>query len=66
MIVWPFAEFFAAIAGKEPVMNRYTARTSQSKYQFSGEKLTNTIDFNYRNMDLSISEFGNFFIKDHL
>lgn len=65
-LIWPFAEFFAAIAGKEPVMNRYTARTSQSKYQFSGEKLKKTIDFKYRNMDLSISEFGNFFIKDHL
>lgn len=64
-IVWPFAEFFAAITRKEPVMNRYTAKSSQSKNEFSGEKLTKTIDFKYRNMDLSISEFGNFFLKDH-
>ncbi|MDD2411651.1 MAG: NAD-dependent epimerase/dehydratase family protein [Bacteroidales bacterium] len=65
-IVWPFAEFFATITRKEPVMNRYTAQSSQSKKEFSGEKLTKTIDFKYRNMDFSISEFGSFFLNDHL
>ncbi len=63
-LVWPIAELIAIIFGKEPVLNRYTARTSQKKNQFSSEKLTKTLDFKFRNVDSSIHEFGKLFLND--
>lgn len=63
-MVWPIAELVAYVSGKEPILNRYTARTSQKSNQFSGKKLEKTLNFKYREIDTSILEFGALFLKD--
>lgn len=63
-LIWPIAELVAYVSGKEPILNRYTARTSQKSNQFTGEKLEKRLNFKHRDIDTSIKEYGAFFLKD--
>lgn len=63
-ILWPFSELISFFTGNDPILSRFTARTSQQKYLFSGEKITQETGFKYRKIKDSISEFGKLYKGD--
>jgi hypothetical protein len=47
-LLWPLESIRARLTGKAPLITRETARSASSWYAFDGQKITQTIDFQYR------------------
>jgi hypothetical protein len=55
------ASFFT---GKRPLITRDTVSSSNQKNQYSGEKISRSIGFEYRSLDSSITDIAEIFLKD--
>ncbi|MFO8055083.1 MAG: NAD-dependent epimerase/dehydratase family protein [Bacteroidales bacterium] len=64
-IAWRLQTPWALISSKTPMITRETARSAMEKNYYDGSKITKYINFNYRPLEQSIEEIGEFFKKDH-
>ncbi|HZL11029.1 MAG TPA: NAD-dependent epimerase/dehydratase family protein [Prolixibacteraceae bacterium] len=63
-IAWRMAKAGSFFTGKRPLITRDTVSSSNQKNQYSGEKITRTIGFEYRSLDSSIADIAEIFLKD--
>ncbi|MBC34600.1 MAG: hypothetical protein CL663_00945 [Bacteroidetes bacterium] len=63
-IVWRVEAFKSLITGSKPIITRETAFTANKQYQFSSNKLLTSIEFSYRSVSSSVSDFCKLFLKD--
>jgi len=63
-IAWRMAKAASFFTGKRPVITRDTVSGTNQKNQYSGEKIEKSIGFEYRSLDLSISDIAEIFLKD--
>jgi dihydroflavonol-4-reductase len=49
-VLWPVEAVRSALTGSTPLITRETARSARSLYRMNGEKITETIDFQYHNL----------------
>jgi nucleoside-diphosphate-sugar epimerase len=63
-IAWRMAKAGSFFTGKPPVITREAVSGTNQKNQYSGEKITRTIGFEYRSLDSSISDIAEIFLKD--
>jgi dihydroflavonol-4-reductase len=49
-VLWPIEAVRSAITGSSPLITRETARSARSLYQMNGEKITQTLDFQYHSL----------------
>ncbi len=49
-VLWPVEAVRSALTGSTPLITRETARSARSLYRMNGEKITETLDFQYRNL----------------
>ncbi|MVM41794.1 NAD-dependent epimerase/dehydratase family protein [Spirosoma sp. HMF3257] len=47
-MLWPLEAVRAWMTGKAPLITRETARSASSHYQYNGQKIRQTLDFQYR------------------
>ncbi len=63
-IAWRMAKAASFFTGKRPVITRDALSGSNQKNQYSGEKITRTIGFEYSSLDKSIANIAAIFMKD--
>lgn len=63
-IAWRMAKAGSFFTGKPPVITREAVSGTNQKNQYSGEKITRTIGFEYRSLDSSIGDIAEIFLKD--
>lgn len=63
-LAWRMALMASFFTGKRPVITRDTVSGTNQKNQYSGEKITQTIGFEYRSLDSSIADIAEIFLKD--
>lgn len=63
-IAWRMAKAASFFTGKPPVITRETVSGTNQNNQYSGEKITRTIGFQYRSLDTSINNIAEIFLKD--
>jgi len=63
-IAWRMAKAGSFFTGKPPVITREAVSGTNQKNQYSGEKITRTIGFEYRSLDSSIADIAEIFLKD--
>ena len=61
---WRAARLASFFSGKRPMITREAISGSNKINRFNGEKIKNTIDFHYRNLDETITDIANLFQKD--
>ncbi|MEI8114212.1 MAG: NAD-dependent epimerase/dehydratase family protein [Bacteroidia bacterium] len=64
MIAWRMAKAASFFTGKRPVITRDALSGTNQKNQYSGEKITRTIGFEYSSLDKSIANIAAIFMKD--
>lgn len=63
-IAWRMAKTASFFTGKRPLITREAVSSSNQKNQYSGEKIIQTIGFQYRSLGSSISDIAELFLKD--
>ena len=63
-IAWRMAKAGSFFTGKRPLITREAVSGTNQNNQYSGEKITRTIGFEYRSLDSSISDIAEIFLKD--
>ena len=63
-IAWQMARAGSFFTGKPPVITRETLSGTNQKNNYSGEKITRTIGFNYKSLDSSIADIAEIFLND--
>ena len=63
-IAWRMARAGSFFTGKPPVITRETLSGTNQKNNYSGEKITRTIGFNYKSLDSSIADIAEIFLND--
>lgn len=61
---WRAARLASFFSGKRPMITKEAISGSNKINRFNGEKIKNTIDFQYRNLDETISDIAQLFQKD--
>jgi len=61
---WRLQYIKSRITGTKPLVTRETARTANSNYTYSGEKLTETINYKYLSIEQSIMDACDYHLKD--
>ena len=49
-VLWPVEAMRSALTGSTPLITRETARSARSLYRMNGEKISQTLDFQYRTL----------------
>ncbi|MCY7358229.1 MAG: SDR family NAD(P)-dependent oxidoreductase [Rudanella sp.] len=57
-LLWPVEAVRAWLTGGTPLITRETARSASSLYAFDGQKITKTIDFQYRPLSETLTRSG--------
>ncbi len=63
-IAWRMAQAGSFFTGKRPVITRDTVSGTNQKNHYSGDKITRTIGFEYRQLSKTISDIAEIFLKD--
>jgi len=63
-IAWRMAKAASFFTGKRPVITREAISGTNQKNQYSGEKIKQSTGFEYRSLDLSITDIAEIFLKD--
>lgn len=63
-IAWRMAKTASFFTGKRPVITREAVSGTNQNNQYSGEKITRSIGFQYRSLDTSIADIAEIFLKD--
>lgn len=63
-IAWRMAKAASFFTGKRPVITRDAVSGTNQKNNYSGEKITRTIGFEYRSLNSSIADIAEIFLKD--
>ncbi len=53
-IFWKFAWLLSKITGKEPLLTKYSAKSAHSISEYSSEKIQNTLNYRFENLENSI------------
>ena len=53
-IFWRVAWLISKITGKEPLISKYSAKSAHSISEYSSEKIQNTLNFKFENIEKSI------------
>ncbi len=64
-IFWRVVWLFSKISGRKPVITKENAQTSVRKSIYDGTKITRIIGFEYRNIDDTIAEIGELYLKSN-
>ncbi len=54
-LLWPVEAVRAWLTGSNPLITRETAQSSSSRYAYDGQEITETIDFQYRPLSLTLT-----------
>ncbi len=65
-IAWRMAKAASFFTGKPPVITRETVSGTNQKNHYSGQKIIQTIGFEYRRLDASIIDIAEIFLKDRV
>jgi len=63
-IAWRMAKAASFFTGKRPIITRDAVSGSNLANKYSGEKIVNSIGFQYRELDQSIKDIAEIFLKD--
>jgi nucleoside-diphosphate-sugar epimerase len=63
-IAWRMAKAGSFFTGKPPVITREALSGTNQKNNYSGEKITRSIGFDYRSLDSSIADIAEIFLND--
>ena len=63
-IAWRMAKAGSFFTGKRPLITRDTVSGTNQKNHYSGEKIKRTAGFEYRSLDISITDIADIFLKD--
>lgn len=63
-IAWRMAKTASIFTGKRPLITREAVSGSNLKNNYSGEKIVNSIRFQYRELDQSIKDIAELFLQD--
>ncbi|GAB3954594.1 SDR family oxidoreductase [Spirosoma harenae] len=60
-LLWPLEAVRARLTGKAPLITRETARSASSLYQYDGQKIEQTLRFQYRPLSETLKRVANAF-----
>lgn len=63
-IAWRAARLASFFSGKRPVITKYNVSGTNLINRFNGNKINNTIGFEYRSLDSTIKDIAHMFMKD--
>ena len=63
-IAWRLEAIKSFISGKVPLITKYSASASLSNYQYTSNKIINTIDFKFEDLDTTVKDVCTDFLKD--
>ncbi|MCW0482008.1 NAD-dependent epimerase/dehydratase family protein [Gaoshiqia sediminis] len=63
-MAWRAARLASFFSGKRPTITRDTVSGSNRINHYNGSKISQTISFNYRNLDETITDIARLFLKD--
>lgn len=62
-LAWRLAKIGSFFTGRKPIITKETARTAQKKYEYSNEKIQQTIGYHFIPMEESLKHTCDFFLK---
>jgi len=63
-IAWRLEAVRNFFTGKSPLITKHSASASLSKYQYSSEKIKNALNFEFEELEVTIKDVCNDFLKD--
>ena len=60
-LVWRFEKLKSSLTGKDPLLTKETAQTSQKTWRYSNIKAVTELGINFRKLDKSLVEFVSFY-----
>ncbi len=60
---WRLAWLYSKFSGKEPLLSKYSARSSHSISRYTSEKIQKTLNFEFEKIDQTIQEIVTTFLK---
>ena len=64
-IAWRFEKIRSFILNNQPLLTKETSRTAHQYYNYSNQKIKQSLDIDFLPVSKSVQEIGNLFLKDY-